>query len=100
MRVAQDRNANAAHELRALAERESLALHVLTNDKLSEPVNDTSLTKIVGRHLHPDKITHGQADKPFSHLARDVGEYDMLIGKLNFEHCSREHSDNLSLSSD
>jgi NAD(P)-dependent dehydrogenase (short-subunit alcohol dehydrogenase family) len=32
MRALQDRNANAAHELRALAERESLPLHVLELD--------------------------------------------------------------------
>jgi NAD(P)-dependent dehydrogenase (short-subunit alcohol dehydrogenase family) len=49
MRALQDRNANAAHELRALAEREALALHVLeldvTDDASVERAVDDALAQ-------------------------------------------------------
>jgi NAD(P)-dependent dehydrogenase (short-subunit alcohol dehydrogenase family) len=49
MRAVQDRNANAAHELRALAERESLPLHVLeldvTDDASVERAVDDALAQ-------------------------------------------------------
>ena len=38
---------------------------------LSEPVNDTCLSDIVGRHLHLYSIPYGQTNKPFSHLSRE-----------------------------
>jgi hypothetical protein len=63
---------------------------------LAEPINDARFSKIVRRHLKLDPISRGKADESFPHFSRDVGEDEMLISKLNAEHGSREHGDNLS----
>ena len=63
---------------------------------LAEPVNYARFSKVVRRHLKLDSISCCKPDKSLPHFSRDVGEDEMLIGKLNAEHGSREHSDDLS----
>ena len=63
---------------------------------LSEPINDTCLRDIVWGHLHLNSVSHGQTDKPFPHLSRDMGEDKVLVRKLHPKHGSREYSGNFS----
>ena len=63
---------------------------------LAESVNYPCFSKVVRRHLQLDPISRRQPDESLPHFSRDVGEDEMLICKLNAEHGSREHSDDLS----
>jgi hypothetical protein len=64
--------------------------------RLAESVNYPCFSKVVRRHLKLDPISRGKTDESLPHFSRDVGEDEMLISKLNAEHGSREHSDDLS----
>ena len=63
---------------------------------LAKSVNYPCFSKVVRRHLKLDPISRGKTDESLPHFSRDVGEDEMLISKLNAEHGSREHSDDLS----
>jgi hypothetical protein len=67
---------------------------------LTKPINNTGLANVVGGHLHPDAISSGQTDKPFSHFSRDVRQYDLLIDNLNPKHRSGQHGDYFSFNRD
>jgi hypothetical protein len=69
---------------------------IFARNDLTESVNDARFSKVVGRHLKLDSISSRQADESFPHFSRDVGEDEMLIGKLNAKHSSREHSDDFT----
>ena len=51
---------------------------------------DSSLGKIIDRNLDRDLITGGYLDIVHTELARDVGGYNMLVGKLHFEYGVRQ----------
>jgi len=68
----------------------------LVINELAESVNYPRFSKVVRRHLKFDPISRRKADESLPHFSRDMGEDEMLISKLNAEHGSREHSDDLS----
>ena len=68
--------------------------------RLPDPVDDACLVHVVGRHLHLHTVPGGQADEAFTHLARDMGEDEMLIREFDTEHRARKHVHNPSLDLD
>jgi len=64
---------------------------------LPEAVNDPRFVEIVGRHFDLYTVSHGQADEPLAHPARDVGEDLVFVGQLYTEHGSSEHGDDFTV---
>lgn len=60
---------------------------------LLQTVNDARLIEVVGRHFHFDPITDRQADEPFAHATRDVGQDLVFVIELDAEHGSGEHGE-------
>lgn len=71
------------------------ALHSLT-----EAIDDARLAEIVRRHLQLYAVAIGETDEAFPHLARDVGEDEVLIAELYAEHGSCEHGGDSAFSFD
>ena len=67
---------------------------------LAEPVNDSRFFYIVRRHLQPDAVAHGQADKTFAHFSRDVCEHEVFVSESDAKHCSGQHGGNGALELD
>ncbi len=55
---------------------------------LCEPINDTRLVDIVGRHLQFHTIADREADKAFAHFARNMREDEMFICQRDTKHCA------------
>jgi hypothetical protein len=58
---------------------------------LTESIYDASLIDIVRGHFQLYPVANGEADKAFSHFARDMGENHVVVRKANPEHRAREH---------
>jgi hypothetical protein len=67
-----------------------------TDTSLPEAVDNPGFAQIIGRHLELDPVAQVKPDKALSHLARNVGEYHLLIGKLYSKHCSRKNRDDFT----
>jgi hypothetical protein len=63
---------------------------------LPEAVDNPGFAQIIGRHLEFDPVAQVKSDKALSHLARNVGQYHLLIGKLYSKHCSRKNRDDFT----
>lgn len=50
---------------------------------------DAGFVEVVGGHLDIDAVAHADADEVFAHLAGDVGEDFVFIGKGDTEHGAR-----------
>ena len=55
---------------------------------------DASPGEIIGRNFDFDFIARIDADVVHPHLSGDVGDDDVTILKLDFEHCVRQSLDN------
>jgi hypothetical protein len=64
------------------------------------PKSDPGFAQIVGRHFDIDPIAHANSDEVFAHLAGDVGEDLVTVGKGDSKHGARQNlshrSDNLN----
>jgi hypothetical protein len=59
---------------------------------LPKPPDDARLVQIVGRHLHLDAVSDGEADPPLAHFAADGGEHQMFVVQLDTKHRTGQHS--------
>jgi hypothetical protein len=53
---------------------------------LLQPPNDAGFVQIVRRHLHFDAVADGEADKAFTHFARDGRQDEVVVGECDSEH--------------
>ena len=59
---------------------------------LFQPPGDARLGEVVLRHLHFHAIAGGQADETLAHLARDMGQDDVLaVVQLDTKHRAGQH---------
>ena len=61
---------------------------------------DSRLAQIVGSDLHIHFVTDADPDKILPHLAGDVGEYFVAVGKSHSEHRAREYLGDRALQCD
>jgi len=57
----------------------------------SESVNDPRFIDVVRRHLQPYPVAYRQTDEALAHPSGNVSQHDVLTGKLDAKHGSREH---------
>src|SRR5271170_4340072 len=66
-----------------------------------EAIDDTSLGEVVLRHRHLDAVAGGQADETLAHLARNMGENDVLaVVQLDAKHRAGQDRNDLALDFD
>src|SRR5262245_26653608 len=58
--------------------------------RLGVSVSNARLTEVIGRHLHLHLVTDRNADEIFSHLAGDMREHLVTVGKRDTEHRPRQ----------
>ncbi len=56
------------------------------NPGLFQAPDDAGFVQVVGRHLHLDAVTGGEADPAFAHFAGDGGEDEVLVVEFDAEH--------------
>jgi len=61
---------------------------VKLTEKLTMTKGDAGLAQVVRRHLHVDLVADADADKIFAHLAGNMGQDLMAVGKRDAEHRS------------
>ena len=52
---------------------------------------DAGFAEVVGGHLDFDLVAHADADEVFAHLAGNMGEDFMAVGKGHAKHGARQH---------
>lgn len=50
------------------------------------PIDDPTFGQVIGRECYTHRITRNNPDIVFSHLARKMGEDNMLVLKFHTEH--------------
>jgi hypothetical protein len=56
----------------------------------SQAENDARLVRVIGGHFQPDIVTDDETDKPFPHLAGNVGQHFVTVAQLDAEHGAGE----------
>jgi hypothetical protein len=63
---------------------------------LTESIHDSRLIDIVRGHFQLHPVADGEANKSFSHFARDMGEDYVIVRQADAEHRAGEHGGNQS----